>query len=156
MTACGSYREDLMVYLDLELTASARREVEDHLSGCAGCSRELERLRQLGDSLAALPQIEPSPRFTARFWARLARESDARLAISRLWDRLSLPRLVLGLGGAAAVAAVALLLMRAPADPDPDWVIVADSESYELLQEGDLELLDVLEILEAWDGSEDL
>ena len=54
------------------------------------------------------------------------------------------------------MAAVALLLMRAPADPDPDWVIVADAESYELLQEEDLELLDVLEILEAWDGSEDI
>ncbi len=156
MTACRSYREDLMAYLDLELDASARREVEDHLSGCAGCSRELERLRQLDGALAALPQIEPSPQLTARFWARLARESDARSTVARLWDRLSLPRLLLGLGGAAAVATVALLLMRAAADPDPDWVIVADAESYELLQEGDLELLDVLEILEAWDGSEDI
>jgi hypothetical protein len=75
---------------------------------------------------------------------------------ARLREWLTSTRLAVGLGGAAAVAAAALLLGRAPADPDPDWLIVVDSDGYEILQEGELELLDVLEILEAWDGSEDI
>lgn len=157
MTACSSYRADVAAYLDHELESASRAALESHLATCEGCSLELERQRQLGEALAALPQLEPSSEFTARFWARLARERESRphlLAGLREW--LTVSRVGIGLVGAAAVAAVVALLVRAPADPDPDWPIVVDAESYELFQQGDLELLDVLEILEAWDGSEDI
>jgi hypothetical protein len=40
--------------------------------------------------------------------------------------------------------------------PGLDWEIVADGQAYELLQTDDLELLEVLEILEAWDGSTEI
>ncbi len=157
MTACSNYREDLLAYLDHELEPVGRAALASHLATCEGCSQELERQRQLGEALASLPQLEPSGEFTARFWARLARdgELDPRpLAWLREW--LTGSRVAVGLGSAAAVAAAVALLVRAPADPDPDWPIVVDAENYELFQEGDLELLDVLEILEAWDGSEDI
>ncbi len=157
MTACGNYRDDVVAYLDHELESASRAALESHLATCEGCSLEIERQRQLGEALAALPQLEPSGGFTARFWARLAREGEPRthpLAGLREW--LTASRVGIGLGSAAAVAAAIALLVRVPADPDPDWPIVVDAESYELFQEGDLELLDVLEILEAWDGSEDI
>ena len=73
-----------------------------------------------------------------------------------LREWLTASRVGIGLGSAAVVAVAVALLVRAPGDPDPDWPIIVDAESYELFQEGDLELLDVLEILEAWDGSEDI
>ncbi len=157
MTACGNYRDDVVAYLDHELESASRAALESHLATCEACSLEIERQRQLGEALAALPQLEPSGEFTARFWARLAREGESRsrpLAGLREW--LTASRVGIGLGSAAAVAATIALLVRVPADPDPDWPIVVDAESYELFQEGDLELLDVLEILEAWDGSEDI
>lgn len=157
MTTCRGYRENMTAFLDEELATSDRRAFESHLAGCPECSEELSRQRQLSGALASLPQVEASPQFEARFWARLARETEDRVqGRARLREWLTPTRLAVGLGGAAAVAVFALLLGRAPADPDPDWLMVADTDSYEILQEGELELLDVLEILEAWDGNEDI
>ena len=157
MTARCSYRGELIPYLDLELDPNARRALESHLVECEGCSHELERQRALSEALAALHQVEPPADFAARFWARLARESDPQpRPVARLREWPSPLRLAIGLGGAAALTAAVLLFMRTPADPDPDWSIVVDAESYELLEEGDLDLLEVLEILEEWDGSEDI
>ena len=155
--ACSDHREDLVAYIDHELEPGSRSALESHLATCEGCSQELERQRQLSEALASLPQLEPSGELTARFWARLAREGESRprrLADLRTW--LTGSRIAVGLGSAAAVAAGVALLVRAPADPDPDWPIIVDAENYELFQEGDLELLDVMEILEVWDGSEDI
>ncbi len=157
MTACSDHREDVVAYLDHELPPAARAALESHLATCEGCSLELELQRRLSEALASLPRLEPSGEFTARFWARLAREGKSRprlLAALREW--LTASRVGIGLGSAAVVAVAVALLVRAPSDPDPDWPIIVDAESYELFQEGDLELLDVLEILEAWDGSEDI
>ena len=157
MTPCSNHREDLVAYLDHELEPALRAALESHLATCEGCSQELQRQRQLSEVLTSLPQLESSPEFTARFWARLASEGESRsrlLAGLREW--LTGSRVALGFGGAAAVAAAVALLVRTPADPDPDWSIVVDAENYELFQEGDLELLDLLEILEVWDGSEDI
>ena len=157
MTACLGYREDMIAFLDEGLATGDRRALESHLAGCPECSEELARQRRLSGALASLPQVEASPQFEARFWARLAREREDRgQGRARLREWLTSTRLAVALGGAAAVAVSALLLGRAPADPDPDWLMVADADSYEILQEGELELLDVLEILEAWDGIEDI
>ncbi len=157
MTACRGYRENMSAFLDEELASSDRRALESHLAGCLECSDALARQLRLSGALAALPQVAASPQFEARFWARLAREREDRgqgRARRREW--FTSTRLAVALGGAAAVAVSALLLGRAPSDPDPDWLMVADTDSYEILQEGELELLDVLEILEAWDGNEDI
>ncbi len=157
MTPCSNHREDLVAYLDHELESALRTALESHLATCGGCSQELQRQRQLSEVLASLPQLEPSPEFTVRFWARLASEGESRPRwLAGLPEWLTGSRVALGLGSAAAVAAAIALLVRTPTDPDPDWPIVVDAENYELFQEGDLELLDLLEILEVWDGSEDI
>lgn len=155
MTTSRHYREDLGAYIDLELDGAARAALEAHLATCDGCARELQLLRGLGEALAALPQAEPGPQFAARFHARLAREGGRRDLRARLRAWWSPLRLSLALGGAAAAVAAAILLNPTQAEPDPDWLIVADAESYELLKEEDLDLLAVLEILEAWDDTEE-
>jgi hypothetical protein len=103
--------------------------------------------------VAELPRLEPSAQFEAGFWARLAREKEQagwRASLRRL-------RPAGWLVGAGAAAALALLLtLGDPALPEQDWDIVADAERFDLLREGDLELLSALDVLEAWDGTEDI
>ena len=115
--------------------------------------------REVDALIRGLPRVEPSPRFKARFWARLARaEERAERAWSgrRLLTRLRPAGWLLAAG---ATAALALLLMRPGASvlepqPRPDWDIVADSERFDLLTEADPELLATLDVLEAWDGAQ--
>lgn len=48
-------RETLMRYLDGELPPEERERVEEHLSGCTECSREVEMFRSMKRELAELP-----------------------------------------------------------------------------------------------------
>ncbi len=149
-------RENLVAYLDGELDTPTRETVSAHLADCESCRAEVSRQSQLDGALAALPRLEPSPGFEARFWARLARERDEATVLgARVLAWLSPLRMGLGLGGAAAAAVALALAFRlggpAPLEPDPDWEIVVDSESYELFSEN-VELLEILEILEDWDA----
>ena len=112
-----------------------------------------KRFRKVDELVARLPRVEPSPQFEAGFWARLARakEGAGRRTILRYL------RPARWLAGAGAVAALALLLtLGDPALPEQDWTIVADAESFDLLREGDLELLSALDVLEAWNGNQDI
>jgi hypothetical protein len=48
-------REQLSAYIDGELSAAERAELERHIAGCAECQEALGELRQVHDLLAALP-----------------------------------------------------------------------------------------------------
>jgi hypothetical protein len=97
--------------------------------------------------------VDPSPQFEAGFWARLARAEEG--AGGRTILRYLRP--AGWLVGAGAAAALALLLtLGDPALPEQDWTIVADAESFDLLREVDLELLSALDVLEAWNGNQDI
>jgi hypothetical protein len=118
--------------------------------------RPSEALRRVDELVARLPRVEPSPQFEARFWARLARQRESDAEPRGLSERLWRLRPTGWLVGAGAAAALALLLtLGDPALPEQDWNIVADGEGFDLLQEGDLELLSALDVLEAWNGSQD-
>ena len=47
MTACESHESLLQAYIDQELTAEERGEVEGHLGGCATCAEAVEDLLKL-------------------------------------------------------------------------------------------------------------
>ncbi len=92
-------RESLVAYLEGELDSSTRESVSTHLAECESCRAEISRQRQLDAALAALPRLEPSPGFEARFWARLARERDEATGLgARVLAWLSPLRMGLGLG----------------------------------------------------------
>jgi anti-sigma factor RsiW len=148
---CADCRAELVAYLDLETGPTERQQLEAHLAGCAACRAALEAERRLSGVLASLPALEPPADFEARFWARIAREQEAPLGWrARLFSR----RLVLTLGGAAVLALAAIFSLRGRTDPDADWQIEATSEDYELLEDPDLELIEIVDVLEEWDGDQ--
>ena len=155
MSGCRRWSREIGAYLDGELPAAARIPFEGHLPDCGDCREALEAQRELDLALRALPRIEPSPQFEAHFRARLARSQreTSRRGSLRSW------RLLVGQVAFAAVTvtAIAWLVTRGdPALPESDWQIVAEAERFELLLDEDHELLWSLEVLEAWDGSEEI
>lgn len=75
---CDTIETTAMVYLDDELAATERRELELHLIDCAGCRAHVETARgelaSLRVGLARVSQVAPAPDLLR---ARLRRELDA-------------------------------------------------------------------------------
>ncbi len=103
---CDRFGADLSAYVDGELTPARTAEIERHLPTCADCQRRCGELRELAQSLAALPRIAAPPGLA----------TDVRRAISRgdAAPRTTPPRrwwvglLNARAGGVAAVFALAL------------------------------------------------
>jgi anti-sigma factor RsiW len=101
--ACEKWNEPLR---DAALTGTAAKELEEHLSGCAKCSAELEEVRARAARLdALLPLVvqsaEPSVDFRTRVLAAAeARGEGKRGRPWRLWT----------LAGVAAVVVVVLMI----------------------------------------------
>jgi hypothetical protein len=101
--ACEKWKEPLR---EAALTATAARELEDHLRECADCATELEDLRVRATRLDTLLPLtmqgaEPSPNFRARVLA--AAEAAGKGKQARPWR-------VWTLAGASTVVVVVLIL----------------------------------------------
>ena len=147
--------ERLSAYLDGELSEPERAELEPGLAE-PETARQLDALRALERELRDLPRIDTSPDFAERFRARLEHE---RALLRRPWwaglRDLGLGRALAGAAAFATALALAIWLQRRPQPLSADLEQVAetrDPETWELLRSEDVELLEVLEILEAWDG----
>lgn len=53
---CEFDRELLSLYADGALKSGLLLSVEDHISGCADCRRELEEIRMIGTTLSNIPR----------------------------------------------------------------------------------------------------
>jgi Putative zinc-finger len=73
MKNCRKIQQELSAYLDGELTPSLRADVERHLTSCAQCQQELSEMKTLATGVAALPNLEPAPRFLAEVRRKIAR-----------------------------------------------------------------------------------
>lgn len=150
----------LSAYLDGELEAGERAAVEAALARSPALAARLQRLRGVDAALRALPVEAPSEELLARLRARVVADDPAS-------TRRGPPRRRRWLAGLAAAAAAGLALLffatrpapRAPQpvaelDPpqpggealqSPDGLALA----MELDQDADLEVVEVLDILEA-------
>lgn len=93
-------RERLSAYLDGELAAVERVDLEAHLRGCDQCQRELSALRQTRGLLRALPVPTPPRSFTLP-----ARAMPARRAAPPAWARPAQ-----FIGGIAAMVGLGVLI----------------------------------------------
>jgi len=73
MKNCREIQRELSAYLDGEWTPSLRVEVEVHLASCAQCQQELSEMKTLATGVAALPNLEPAPRFLAEVRRKIMR-----------------------------------------------------------------------------------
>jgi len=65
---CAAFTAEFTAYLDQELGASRRAELEDHLSQCDECAGDLELLRRAARLVESnVPEIEPP----AALWNRI-------------------------------------------------------------------------------------
>jgi anti-sigma factor RsiW len=112
---CRPFDEDLSAWIDGELAAERRREVDAHLEACPRCAARLDELRGVDRALAGLAAPAVAPDLRARLERRIAAEGKP--------DRLRPPprrrrRTSLLAVPAAAAAALALYLVARPG-PEP-------------------------------------
>ena len=64
-------KERILALYDEELAGDARREAENHLSGCAECRRSYEQWQRMAKGLFRDPQVQPSELFVSRVMERI-------------------------------------------------------------------------------------
>jgi len=74
MKKCEDVASGLFAYMDQRASATERRDVEEHLSGCAACRARVEDFGRVRSLLDELPAVEPSFGFDARVRQRVAAE----------------------------------------------------------------------------------
>lgn len=85
---CHEVQEQLSEYIAKRLDRYHSADIDDHLSSCTNCRTEADDLRQIIETLARVPQLEPHVSFPSRvmvhvnelvakptFWQRIARTS---------------------------------------------------------------------------------
>jgi len=104
-------RKRISYYLDGELSAAARAELELHLRSCATCQATLRQYRQIRMSIRALP-VQPMPAPVRHRVLARVRESAprARAGPAQSWFRAVLPAVA-----SLVVMIAAVFLLRGPA-----------------------------------------
>ncbi|MFH1265309.1 MAG: zf-HC2 domain-containing protein, partial [Planctomycetota bacterium] len=69
--SCENYREWITGYVDDELPAPQREQLEDHLRACEACQRELKESLALKEHLTMIKFKEPSDAELNRYWGRI-------------------------------------------------------------------------------------
>ena len=119
MTAslCDTIDTLAMVFLDDELDAAERRELELHLHDCAACREHVAAERKSRVALRARLAAPPAP---ALLRARIERSLDAADKTAAGVRRTALSRWILpGAGVAAAAAALVVFVAMPPATEPP-------------------------------------
>ena len=104
---CGRAQKLMVAAVDGELTPERRRELDDHVAGCAECGAERRATETLFGALGGLPQEAEVPALVEAATLRRMRiaAAEEREGGSRRWGWLSTPVL-----GAAGVAVLALFV----------------------------------------------
>ncbi len=90
---CERIEELLSAYLEGELGAAERAEVESHLASCPACAGLLEALREVTGAMASFPEAEPSPALMARLYGIPERKAGRKKWLRPVFDLLTRPAL---------------------------------------------------------------
>ena len=142
---CEKIGTRLIPYLDGRASASERRNVEEHLAGCAACRTRAEEYRRVSNVLDEAPAMEPSLGFNARLRQRIAAEPKASW-----WGWMApSPRL------AFSVAMLVALSLWISARPTQVGTKTAQSEQdFKMIQ--DLRVLEDYDVLTKFDALSEL
>lgn len=89
---CFIAQNELSALADDALELARAAELQDHLSGCANCSRELQEIRRVRTMLRTLPVHRAPADFLSKVTAKAQRKSLLERAASALAPVLQLPR----------------------------------------------------------------
>lgn len=89
---CFIAQNELSAFADDALEMARAAELQDHLSGCAACSRELEEIRRVRTMLRTLPVHRAPADFLSKVTAKAQRKSLLERATAALAPVLQLPR----------------------------------------------------------------
>jgi predicted anti-sigma-YlaC factor YlaD len=142
MKNCEDISKGLIAYLDQRANPAERRDMEEHLAGCAACRTRAEEFRALWRVMEEVPAVEPSFGFDARLRQRVAAEP------SRSWFGWFAPQARFALSAAMLVALtvwVAKLPQSNPVKTTPVAVSPSTDQDFDAIKDlGVLENYDVL------------
>ena len=90
---CERIEELLSAYLEGELAAAERAEVESHLAACPECAELAGLMKRTLAASAAFPEVEPSPALYARLYAIPEEKREKRSLVRPLFAWLARPAL---------------------------------------------------------------
>ncbi len=162
--SCDGFRDDIVAYLDGELTAPERLHLTEHLQMCAQCRRELDELRLLQEAMPVWEQLEPTQHFERTFWSKIESYKQSQKPVRRNAGIFEVIRCLLSerFGVASALAFAACLLVvslwtfRAPRQStDADLKIAQDMELFlnmDIIEKSDalehFEIISMLDVLQ--------
>jgi anti-sigma factor RsiW len=143
MKKCEDISKGLIAYLDQRANPAERRDVEEHLAGCAACRTRAEEFRALWMVMEEVPAVEPSLGFNARVRQRVTAEPRTS------WFGWFEPQARFALS-AALLVALTVFIVKLPANhpqaPIPAPTVAASSDQdFDAIKDlGVLENYDVL------------
>ena len=90
---CERIEELLSAYLEGEMAAAEKAEVEAHLAACPECAELAGLLKRTLAATAAFPEVEPSPALFARLYAIPEAKRERRRVIRPVFEWLARPAL---------------------------------------------------------------
>jgi Putative zinc-finger len=93
MMTCQRIEELLSAYLEGELRAAEKVEVEAHLAACPGCAELAALMREEMAAAAAFPEVEPSAELMARLYAIPEAKRERARFFKPVFDWLGRPAL---------------------------------------------------------------
>src|SRR4051812_47750532 len=87
---CENYKEQMMQWVNNQLTGIDKIAFDDHLSQCEACQQELQTIQQVWDKMGQMPVPEPSDSMRVRFTAMLDtyKETEKTNAFTRIINNL--------------------------------------------------------------------
>lgn len=117
---CSAIQKKLSAYLDGEVAAIEKRNIEAHLASCPACQNALRVLSRVNDDLKLVPDMEVPPYFYTRLRQRIKDQGSAVPLLERI-RRFALPGLAVVLTLLALVLGntMAKTIYQGIAEPTP-------------------------------------
>lgn len=153
---CKKIKEHLVSYLDKELEANIKDEVEKHLESCNECSAHFKEIKKSFEMVGDFGEIEPSADFDKKFFAKLdalkeeKKEFDVHGLLEKIKDFLFGYRRIPAYAVSAVVVLLLAFVFMNKFVMEPREMEVANL--YELLSNyeviNDIELIENLDVIE--------
>ncbi len=157
MKKCVDIKKLLPLFLDNELQADEYKHVNDHVSSCVSCEKEIFLYQQSWKMLEMAENIEPQAGYMSRFWTELSTrktwvQTIFEVVKGLLWSK----RLVPVFATASVLLLVGIFSIRNYYNLSDSQTMLASLSVSDLEMVEYVELAENLEIIENIDFYEDM